>query len=158
MARWLHNLSPGPQVNWLQALTLLIWVAGTLAEADSSSVIRAVGLAQRPAWKSVQQSFLSLLNFVSTLTRQRYLRIIDGHIGVWDMVQLITACSLVQTIRIWRRKKGAQHTEPKRSKGLARDDPSRRDSTTALSRVDSESSKTGKYDVLMMRLDPIIWH
>lgn len=131
-----------PQLNWLQALTLCVWIAGTLAEANSSSVIRALGQAQRPALKSVQQSFLSLLHLISTLTRQRYLRIINGQIGVWDMVQLITACSLVQTIRIWRRQKGAQQTESQSAKGPAHDGRSGRDSATALSRVDSESSRT----------------
>lgn len=77
------------------------------------------------------------------------------------MVQLITACSLVQTIRIWRRQKGAQHTEAGSSRRQAQDDHSGRDSATALSRVDSESSQTGKYDVFLVevvRLDPIIWH
>lgn len=161
MATWLHIWSPAPQLNWLQALTLCVWIAGTLAEANSSSVVRALGLAQRPALKSVQQSFLSLFNFVSTVTRQRYLRIINGQIGVWDMVQLITACSLVQTIRIWRRQKGAQQTESQSAKGSAHDGRSRRDSATALSRVDSESSRTGKYDVFpaaATSLNPIIWH
>lgn len=161
MARWLHILSPVPHLNWMQVLPLCLWIAVTLAGANSSSVTRAVGPAQKPAWKSIQQSFLSLFNVVLTLTRQRYLRIINGQIAVWDMVQLITACSLVQTIRIWRRQKAAQHTETGSSKGSAHDDRSRRDSATALSRVDSQSSTTGKYNVFpiaVMRLDPIIWH
>ena len=141
----------------LAALTLCIWIAGTLAEANSSSV----GQAQTPAWTSVQQSFLSLFNLVLTWTRQRYLRITNGQIGVWDMVQLITACSLVQTIRIWRRQKAAQRPESGSAKGPANDDRSRRDSATALSRVDSESSTTGKLDGFTdaaRRLNPIIWH
>ena len=161
MATWLHILSAVSQLNWLHAFTLCVWIAGTLAEANSSSVIHAVGPAQRPALKSAQQSLLSLFNFISTLIRQRYLRIINGQIGLWDMVQLITACSLVQTIRIWRRQKGAEQTEPGPSKGPAHDDRSHRDSTTALSRVESESSKTSKYDMFLVgviRPDPIIWH
>lgn len=154
-------LSPVPQRNWLQALTLCVWIAVTLAEDNSSFVVRALGQAQRPVLKSVQRLFLSLFTFIVTLTRQRYLRIINGHIGVWDMVQLITACSLVQTIRIWRRQKEARQTEPGSSNEPTNNDPNRHDSTTALSRVESHSSKTGKYDVFpvaLMRLNQIIWH
>lgn len=154
-------LSPVPQLNWLQALILCVWIAVTLAEDNSSFVVRALGQAQQPVWKTVQQFILSLFTFVVTLTRQRYLRIINGHIGVWDMVQLITACSLVQTIRIWRRQKGVQQAEPGSSKEPTNDGPNRHDSATALSRVESHSSKTGEYDVFpvaVMRLNPIIWH
>lgn len=145
MATWPHFLSARTQTNWLQACTRCVLTAGTVAEANSSSVIRALGQVQV---NNFRQSFHSTFEFVIVLIRQRFLRLVNGQIGVWDMVQLITACSLVQTIRIWRKQKDAQHNGSGSSDGPVLEDCNPRDSTTVYSRVDTEFPKTGKYGVL----------
>lgn len=147
MAIWPHFSSTSFHVRLMKAFILYDFPVGTSAEANSSSIlhtfIHSLGSVQGLPFKNLPPSFLSLLNSVSTFARQRFLRLINGQIEVWDMVQLITACGLVKTYRIWKRKRrAARHKDPP-PKEPTLDDHNLRGSTTALPRVDSDSSKTG---------------
>ena len=147
MAIWPHFSSTNFHVRLMKAFILYDFPVGNSAEANSSSIlhtfIHSLGSVQGLPFKNLPPSLLSLLNSVSTFARQRFLRLINGQIEVWDMVQLITACGLVETYRIWKRKRrAARHKDPP-PKEPTLDDHSLRGSTTALPRVDSDSSKTG---------------
>ena len=47
--------------------------------------------------------------YLSKLVRQRYVRGINGQLGVWDMVQLIALCSLIGAIGFWKKRRVIQH-------------------------------------------------
>lgn len=141
MATWPHFFSARPPVNWLQACTRCVLTAGTVAEANSSAVIRALGQVQV---KNLQQSVFSAFEFVIVLIRQRFLRLAKGQIGAWDMVQLITACSLVQTIRLWRMREDARHNGSGSPNGPVPEERNPRNSTTVCLRADGEVPETGK--------------
>lgn len=147
MAIWPHFSSTNFHVKLMKAFLLYSFPHGTLAEANSSSIlhtfIHSLGPVQGLPFKNLPPSIPSLLNSISTLARQRFLRLINGQIDVWDMVQLITACGLVEAYRTWKRKRrAARHKDPP-SKGPTLDGHNLRDSTTALPRTDSDNSRTG---------------
>lgn len=159
MATWPFIMNTIPRVNWLKAFILCMLVTQALA-GEFNLAIRMLEQVQRPASKKIYQRIFSLLDFVLTLTRQRFLRIVNGQIGFWDMVQLITACSLVQTIRIWRRQRKARRNGSGSSAGPAVDGRNRRESATALSRVDNESAKRGERHTFpsVTMTNPTAWH
>lgn len=131
----------------MKAFTFYDFPVGTLAEANSSSILHTFIHSLSPVrglpFKDLPPSFPSLLNYISTLARQRFLRLINGEIEVWDMVQLITACGLVEAFRIWKKKRRtARHKDPSLNEPTL-DGHNLRDSTTALPRVDSDISKAG---------------
>lgn len=147
MAIWPHFSSTNFHVKLMKAYILYDFPVGTSAEANSSSIlhtfIHSLGSVQGLPFKNLPPSFHSLLISISAFARQRLLGLINGQIEVWDMVQLITACGLVETYRIWKRKRrAARHKDPP-PKEPTHDDHNIRGSTTALSRVDSDSSKIG---------------
>lgn len=147
MAIWPHFSSTNFHVRLMKAFILYDFPVGTSAEANSSSIlhtfIHSLGSVQGLPSKNLPSLFLSLLNSVSTIAQQRVFRLANGQIEVWDMVQLITACFLVETYRIWKRKRrAARHKDPP-PKEPTPDEHNFRGSTTALPRVDSDSSKTG---------------
>lgn len=147
MARWPHFPSTNFHVKLMKGFILYDFPVGTLAEANSSSIlhtfIHSLGSVQVLSFKNLPPTFPSLLNSISTLTRQRFLRLVNGQIEVWDMVQLITACGLVEAYRIWKRKRRtARHKDPP-FKEPTLDSHNLCESTTTLPRVDSDSSKTG---------------
>lgn len=147
MAIWPHFSSTNFHLKLMIAFILYDFPVGTLAETNSSSIlytfIHSLGPVQGLPFKNLPPSFPSLLNSISALARQRLLRLINGQIEVWDMVQLITACGLVEAYRIWKRKRrAASHKNPPSNEPTL-DGHNLRDNTTALPRVDSDSLKTG---------------
>lgn len=147
MAIWSHFSSTNFHVRLLKAFLLYDFPVGTSAEANSSSIlhtfIHPLGFVQGLPFKNLPSSFLSLIDSVSAIAQQRFFRLANGQVEVWDMVQLITACVLVETYRIWKRKRrAARHKDPP-PKEPTPDDHNLRGSTIALPRVDSDCSKTG---------------
>ncbi len=166
MAIWPHFLSSRFHINWMKAF-FLFNLAAALAELNSSSIVYAVihtrGHVQGLYFRNLQPSFLLfILNYILALARDRFLRLLNGQLEVWDMVQLITACSLVEAFRVWTRKrKAARPQRSTYSNEPALDGSNRHDSVTALPRVDSESSKTGEYASsiwALMGTNLITWH
>lgn len=106
MATRSPGLLAGSHVHLLGAL--LLAVVG-LIEPASTSVVQNVELVPQSAVKDLQQSLRSSIEIIVSLTRQRYVRAINGQLGMWDAVQLIAACSLIGTFRLWKKRQAAQN-------------------------------------------------
>lgn len=135
------------QLDWLRAFSLFIFTTRTLAQADSGSFIWAGAADKEPGFKRLLQLSSSIFEVVLSLTQRRFLRIINGQISVWDILQLIAAYSLVQAIRIWKNRKGTQYEGNDHSNCSVVGGCSDYKSTKSLSRKDSKSMTAGKYRV-----------
>lgn len=149
MAQWSDMMILRLQIQGLRAISLYVFIYGALVKANSSSTVLAATAAENQSgFQALRQFSSSGWESVVNLARQRFSRMGNGQIGVWDMVQLIAVCSLVQAIRIWRTRKERQHNGDDRSNHFAQGGCNNCKSAVALSRKDSESMKTGKYNSL----------
>lgn len=85
-------------------LALLLVTAEALQGITSTSV----GV---PALQDLQHVFHSAAGNLTSLIRQRFLRIIHGQLGYVDMVLLIAACGIIQGLRLWRGQPVTQRNE-----------------------------------------------
>lgn len=148
-------------LDWLRAFALDTLAIANFTQADSSSVT-CVGAAKKELGsRHLRQLSSSIFETVFNSARQRFIRIINGQLGVWDIVQLIAACSLVQTIRLWKNRNRIQHKGNDHSSCSAVGGCFEQRSTEALSWKDSGSMKAGKYQlssIMVMSMGLKSWH
>lgn len=147
MAQWSDIMILRLQIDGLRVFSLYLFIHGALVKANSSfAVLAATAPEKESGFRALRQFASSGWETVVNLARQRFSRTVNGQIGVWDMVQLIAVCSLVQAIRIWRTRKEKQHNGDDHSNHFAQGGCNNCKSAVALSRKDSESMKTSKYN------------
>ena len=98
-----------------QALLLTILVlASTSAESTSKNVSTAVSKSfHSVSVERVLNAVNSAAALASVFIRQEYERVIHGGWNIWDMVHLMAFCTIVQGVRLWRRRSGAQTEKSK---------------------------------------------
>lgn len=104
----------------LSLYALLSWVvltAGTAAPAaaltgaTSSHTVRVSAPVQSPALQHARDAAYHCLCSFWTLISRRYERASRGQLGLSDMVQLIALCSIIQGLRVWRRRPASQEED-----------------------------------------------
>lgn len=80
---------------------MILWLLqATTVEASNDKFINvSKTISQNIKW-SAQYSY----GFIWATFVSQYSRVIQGQLGVWDMVQLLAACSLLQAFRLWRKR------------------------------------------------------
>ena len=66
--------------------------------------------------ESLRHACHSGVVFLRAIIYQRYERLKQGKANIWDLVQLMAVCSIVQGARLWKRRSAAQN-----EKGVIRD-------------------------------------
>ena len=109
-------------------LASLVVTAGALQGITSTSTVLAAPSVGVPALQGLQHVFHSVAGKLTALIRQSYLRIIHGQLGYVDMVLLISACGIIQGLRLWRGRPVTQRNEGEiRDVGSPNHQASRRD-------------------------------
>lgn len=90
----------------------LLLYAPTVSGLPPSSGTAGLFSAYRPASKtSSPWSVRSFFDVFTNAVTQRLTRALHGQLGLWDMVQLLAACSLFQAYRVWGKRKRSKSTE-----------------------------------------------
>lgn len=114
-------------------LVSLVVTAEALQEITSINAVLAAPSVGVPALQDLQHVLHSAPGNLTALIRQRYLRIIHGQLGYVDMVLLITACGILQGLRLWRGRSVTQRNEGEiRDVGSPNHQTSRRDRVWGL--------------------------
>lgn len=71
----------------------------------SAGVVKHLEHFSRPGLRLLPEILVDLRDFAITPLQRRFLRIIHGQLGTWDMVQLLAACTLLQALRLWRNRR-----------------------------------------------------
>lgn len=122
-------------------VSLSLMIVAAAAEALKEPPPRYPGPASASAPASSQQlchvshSYLAL---ACAVIRRKYKRTVHGQLGLVDMVQLIAICSIIQGIRLWRKRSLTQ----KDRRGTSDAGHAKR---KASSRISIRSSKLGKF-------------
>ena len=91
-----------------QNLLFCLLTAAASFEARPPSRVGTIIRERRSVGDHLHYVVICLLDIISNATRQKYLRFANGQVGVWDMVQLIATCSLIQAIRRWKKRNEAR--------------------------------------------------
>ena len=84
-----------------QLLTLLFW-ANSVIGAASTAILDNLARACMPVSRPFFGPVWSFAETLTTAVIQRYSRIIHGQLGVWDMIHILAACSIIQAYRLSR--------------------------------------------------------
>lgn len=131
----------------LLSLSLVIVAAAeALNESPPRGFVPASASAAAPFQKlcHVSTSYLAL---IWAVIRRKYQRTVHGQLGFVDMVQLIALCSIVQGIRLWRKRSLTKNETP----GVSDAGHAERKaggSTKASSQISVGSSKLGESHAL----------
>ncbi|KAL9121711.1 MAG: hypothetical protein Q9187_001735 [Circinaria calcarea] len=120
---------------WKFLILHLTWAA--IAEASDSHLVNASKTISQTIGWSAQYSY----GFVKAALANRYSRMIHGHFGIWDMAQLLAACSILPAFRLWRKR-----TTKMEGKASERESISERKSISGSTRhsgIFSGSAKNG---------------
>ena len=109
---------------YLYALLLLmsLLTVGALADPSLASDTKPFQGIREAGGQNTLHPFRQPNKSISTLIRHRYVRAVNGQLGVWDMVQLIAFCSLIGAIGFWQKRRATQRGNPAEagSSGLKR--------------------------------------
>lgn len=161
MAQWSHLVVSRLHLDWLRAFVLETLAIANFTQADSSSVTCAGAAKKELGSRHLRQLSSSIFETVFNSAREQFIRIINGQLGAWDIVQLIAACSLVQTIRLWKNRNRIQRKGNDHSSCSAVGGCFEHKSTEALSWKNSGSMKAGKYQqspIMVMKMGLRSWH
>ena len=132
-----------PSQSFLYArLASILVTAEALKETTSANAVLATSPVRVPTLQDLQHVFHSAVRIITALIRQRFLRIIHGQLGYVDMVLLVSACSIIQGLRLWRGRSVTQ-----RNGGEIRDVGSHNHQTSRRDRVwgIGATSQSGKH-------------
>lgn len=127
--------------NLLLSLSLIVAPAQALSQPAPWDAVPASASAPAPLWQLCHAP-TSYLAPTWAVIRRKYQTALQGQLSFVDMVQLVALCSIVQGIRLWR-KRSFTHKEPP---GMSRADPLGRKaggSTKASSQIVVGSSRQG---------------
>ena len=112
MAAWPLMQSRGTH-NILLFAVITLFFTNWVNSAETTSHVAHV-TEQRLTAHNLEQSSWYILRTITSALAATYSRIKRGQLGLWDMVQLLAICSLLQVFRI-KRRASLQHSG--RSKG-----------------------------------------
>ena len=130
-----------------------IFIVAAAAEASTESPPRHTGPAPASAtaeFKQLGHILTSYLALIWAVIRRNYQRIVHGQLAFVDMMQLIALCSIIQGIRLWRKRCLMQKDQP----GISDAGHAERKaggSTKASSQISVRSSKLRKFRWRMHR-------
>ena len=136
-----------PVLTFPSVLLSLSWMIVAAAQALNEASPRLPGPASVSAPASLQQprhASTSYLALAWAGIRQKYQRTLQGRLGVVDMVQLIALCSIVQGIRLWRKRSLTQKEQPEIS-DAGHAERKAGGSTKASSWMSAGSTKLGQF-------------
>ena len=109
MASWPRIIPSNLRIDLLQPYIISILTFEALTEGrshtNSSSFIYPPEHDSFFSFEHFQRKFSNFFGHVSILARQRETRILAGQIGFWDMGLFVMACGLIQSIRIWKKRR-----------------------------------------------------
>lgn len=111
MAPWPHIIPSNLRINLLHPYFFSILTVTALSEGltqPNSSSFTYTDHESISSFEHFQRSFFSVFGHVSNLARQRDLRISAAQLGFWDFGFLIMACGLIQSFRIWKKRRQSQ--------------------------------------------------
>lgn len=112
MAPWPHIIPSNLRIDLLHPYIVSILTVTALTEGrthtNSSSFTYPSQYEATSSFEHFQRSFLSVFSHVSNLARQRDLRTSAAQIGFWDIALLVMACGLIQSFRIWKKRRQNQ--------------------------------------------------
>lgn len=129
--------------NVLLSLSLIVASAQALSEPSSRDAVPASASAPAPLWQLCHAP-ASYLAPAWAVIRRKYQTALQGQLSFVDMVQLVALCSIVQGIRLWRKRSFTQEEPP----GMSRIDPLGRKaggSTKASSQIVVGTSRQGGF-------------
>lgn len=112
MAPWPYSIPSYLRTDLLHPYIFSVLTVTTLTEARSQT--NSSSFTDLPehdpifSFEYFQRSFFIVLGHVSNLARQRNVRKLAGQIGLWDIGFFVMACGLMQSIRIWKKRRQTQ--------------------------------------------------
>lgn len=129
--------------NLLISLSLIVAAAQTLNEPPPRDAVPASASAPGP-FQQLCHAPTSYLALTWELIRRKYRTALHPQLGFVDMVHLIAVCSIIQGIRLWRKRSLAQKEPP----GISEAGNAGRKvggSTRGSSQIDTGSSRQGGF-------------
>lgn len=112
MAPWPHIIPSDFRIDLLHPYIISILTVTALTEGrsqtNSSSFTSCPKHDSIFSFEHFQRSFFSFFGHVSNLARPRDIRMLAGQIGFWDLGFFVMACGLIQSIRIWKKRRQTQ--------------------------------------------------
>ncbi|KAA6416314.1 MAG: dual specificity phosphatase catalytic domain [Lasallia pustulata] len=105
MAPWPYFLGSILLPYFLGAVAACGRADGAIMGTASAGVVKYLELFRRPSLRPLPETLVHLGDFVVAPLQQRFLRLIHGQLGIWDMVQLLAACTLLQALRLWKNRR-----------------------------------------------------
>ena len=146
MATW----PPGSIANhqFHDMLVFLFLGTARLTGATPTFSSRNIGQIPNSTLNGFQQRFRSSFFTLVSLARQKYVRAISGQLGVWDMVQLIAACTMIGAFRLWKQQRRTAQKEDSNTSKLPGEETLRsNDSIRGSSRDLNRDSKSGEFRI-----------
>ena len=127
----------------LISLSLIVAAAQALNEPQPRDVEAASKSPPGP-FQQLCHASTSFLALAWAVIRRKYQRTLHGQLDFVDMVQLIALCSIVQGVRLWRKRSITQKEPPGISEASH---PGRKagGSTKPLSQISVRSSRQGEF-------------
>ena len=105
MAIWSYILSSTLSLYLLGTLVVCVRADGSIMGTGSAGVLRYFDQFRRPLLRILPETLRSWSECVIAPLQQRFLRTIHGQLGIWDMAQLLAACSLLHAFRLFQRRR-----------------------------------------------------
>ena len=128
-------------LNLLLSLSLIVATAQALSEPLPRDAAPASASAPAPLWQLCHAP-TSYLAPTWAVIQRKYQTALHGRLSFVDMVQLVALCSIVQGLRLWRKRSFTQKEPP----GMSKADPLGRKaggSTKASSQIVVATSRRG---------------
>lgn len=105
MATWPYFPSSTLLLYLLGVLAAWVRADGSIMGTASAGVVKYSEQLQGPSLRLLPETLVDVCDFVIIPLQQRFLRIIHGQLGIWDMAQLLAACTLLQALRLWKNRR-----------------------------------------------------
>ena len=150
MATWPSGWIVNHQLH--DVLMCLFLVAARLTGATPTFNSQNIGQIPNSTLNDFQQRFRSFFFALVSLARRQYVRAISGQLEVWDMVQLIAACTMIGAFKLWKQQRATpQEEDSKTSKSLRGGTRGSTDSPKRSSRDLDRSFELGEF-----RVSPVV--
>lgn len=104
MATWPYFRSAVLLLYFFGALAACVPADGFIMGVASASVVKYLERFATPSLRLLPEGLVGWCNFVLSPLQQRLIRLIHGQLGVWDTVQLLAVCTLLQAWRLWKHR------------------------------------------------------
>lgn len=105
MATWPYLPGSGLLLYYFGALTACVPADGFIMGTASAGVGKYFEQLRTPSLTPLPERLVGMCDSVLSPLQQRLIRIIHGQLEIWDMVQLLAACTLLQVMRLWKNRR-----------------------------------------------------